>query len=145
MHFSAEAFSDHIEAARRLGAAHWAELYGETPFPAELEKLADLQRQGGFAYYVAKVGDEVVGHVGFFLIYSPVHAARMAIDAFYYVVPEHRRNGTARKLLAFAGQALQATGVPNVFASALRGSNLAQIIESAGYERSATMYRFQGA
>lgn len=144
--FAAEQFNSVREEADRLGRAHWCELYGDAPFPTDHDGVAALQDADGFSYFVARNdAGELVGHVGFFVFYSPVHGQAMALDAFYYVDPRHRKHGGARKLLNFAGNALVAAGVPNVIVSCQQGSGLGQMIQDAGYERASTAYRFEGA
>lgn len=144
--FEAAPFNTVRDGADRLGRAHWRELYGEAPYPANLDGIAEMQASGAFAYFVARTtGGEVVGHVGFFVFQSPVHGEKIALDAFYYVDPQHRKHGTARKLLKAAGEILTASGTPVVIVSCLNGSGLGQMIQDAGYQKASTAYSFVGA
>lgn len=141
--YSREAIGEVIGRADQLGRQHWRELYGETAYVADLAKISALD---DFAYFVARTAEGVtVGHAGFFLIASPFHGATVAMDAFYYVLPGHRRFGAASGLLRHAAEDLKAHGLSEVLVSRMDGTSLGPMIESAGFRHSSHVYRFGGA
>lgn len=143
--FAPESIAKVIEVADRLGAQHWREFYGATPYVADLQKIAKLEADGGFAYFVARDADgEIVGHVGFIVFHSPFHGQSMALDVFYYVEPAHRGNGAAGALLHQAASELAERGISPVV-SCMAGSGFGAALERAGFELSGHTYRVRGS
>jgi ribosomal-protein-alanine N-acetyltransferase len=64
--------------------------------------LAELRRESGRLYIVAKVGGEVVGHAGLLLVGDDAHVTTMGVDEAH----QGRRIGT-RLMLVLARQAIK--------------------------------------
>jgi GNAT superfamily N-acetyltransferase len=144
--YAAEPVGPVIHIADALARLHWAELYGDEPYQAQLDKVVELERAGGSAYFTARTeAGRIVGQAGFMLFHSPFHNARIAMDVFYYVLPEFRSGGAASALLRFAGESLARSGISNVIATSMVGGKSAALMEKAGYRLSGQTFRFVGA
>ena len=139
-----EKYADCVAEAVVLNAFHWLELYGKTGYRCDHGGLVDLEANGGFVYYTLRQSEELCGHAAFMLIKAPYLGQTIALDAFYYIKPEHRGTMEICKLLKFAGTHLMENKIGSVLISHKTGANLSPILKRAGYEEAGSTFFFKG-
>ena len=141
---SVESYESCAAEAAVLTALHWQEMYGKQGYRANHGGMVDLEKAGGFAYFTLRDTDgKLCGHAGFMVLNSPFYGMLIAIDVFYFVLPEHRGGLGICKLLRLAGEHMTKCGIRRIMASHHVGSDLHPILERAGYVMSASMFTFR--
>lgn len=141
-----EPFAPCREAALELGRAHWREFYGSEHFPGDPDAVEAMNADGRLIYFTARDEDgALVGHGAWMVFETPLQACKAAMDLFYYVVPERRREGLASDLLNFAGRHMVEAGIPVVLASHMVGADLASTLVEAGFRPASLVYHFAEA
>ena len=139
-----EKFADVSAEAVVLIGKHWAELYGNANLRSDLGGMIELEKTGNFAYFTLRTETgELAGHAGFMVFRSPFYGAMIAIDIFYYVLPEHRGGLGICKMLKLAGQMLKVNGVSQIVISHKKDNNLGVLLQRANYEPSGEIYEFK--
>lgn len=144
MNIQNELFRDCVSEAAILFSSHWIELYGKFENRTNNDGIVDLEAQNRFAYFTVR--DEynsLTGHAGFIIINSPIHGCVMALDAFYYMKPEHRGTLDISKLLRFSAEYLMSHDVDRVVVSMMMEKDISPIIKLAGFVKSGETFIYQ--
>ena len=140
-----ERYADCVAEAAVLNALHWSESYGHAGYRADHGGISDLEGRGGFAYYSLRNSSGVLmGHAAFLLNYSPCNGAMVAVDAFYFILPQYRGSFGMAKLLRYAANDLRQQGITNIIVSHKASNSIGKIIERAGFCKSGETYTFNG-
>lgn len=140
-----ERFCDVSAEATNLTTKHWAEFYGPGGFRADIGGVIDTEAAGRFRYFTLRSEDGVLaGHLGMMLIPSPYYGKVIAMDVFYYVLPEFRGTTAICKLLRFGAQALRAAGISQIVVSHPADKDLSVLMKRAGFDKTSDMYTFGG-
>lgn len=92
-----------------------------------------LDAAGCLVVYEARDSDKLVGYAIYILTERPhARGERVGILDSVYLLPEHRRRETAKKLLAFAEEGLVELGISAISAGA-RNEPLARWLRQQGY------------
>jgi len=138
-----ELFADCVADSAVLMAMHWKELYGARGFRMDFGGISDSETVGGFKYFTLRTEEgQLVGHLGMMVFKPPYYGLVIAMDIFYYVLPEHRGSMAICKLLKFGGETLKAMGVQQVNMSHPVDNDLGIILKRAGYTKTSDMYKF---
>ena len=138
-----ELFGDNVSDAAVLSAIHWKELYGNAGFRVDFGGVVDTEAAGGFKYFTLRnENEELVGHLGMMVIRPPYYGKIIAMDIFYFVLPEFRGTFGLCKLFKFAAASLQAMGVQKVNLTNPVHVDLAPVLKRAGYVKTGETYTF---
>ena len=140
---SKELYSDCVAESAILNAEHWIELYGKKGYRANHGGMVDLENSGGFVYFTLRTPENyLAGHAGFMLINSPIYGMWIALDAFYYIKPDHRGHMGMCRLLKFSGDYLTSHGIERVLLSGKTALALTPIIERSGFVKGGDLYSY---
>jgi hypothetical protein len=138
-----ELFKDNVADAAVLIAMHWKEMYGPEGLRANFGGISDTEAVGGFKYFTLRDESNVLaGHLGMMLINTPYYNKTIAMDIFYYVLPEYRGSFAICKLLKFGAQVLKNMGVQQINVSHPEHKDLGVVLKRAGFHKSSDMYTF---
>jgi hypothetical protein len=138
-----ELFRDNVADAASLIAAHWKEFYGPAGFRTDFGGMVDTEANGGFKYFTLRDDEgKLAGHLGMMVMSLPYYGKVIAMDIFYYVLPEYRGSFAICKLLKFGAQALQSMGVQQINISHPENKDLGVVLKRAGFNKSGEMYIF---
>jgi RimJ/RimL family protein N-acetyltransferase len=129
-----------------LSGMHWKELYGTSNgYCCDFPAVVLSEQNGGVAYFTLRDPEgKLAGHVGFMVYRNPFYGKLIAMDIFYYILPEFRGSLGMCKLLRFAGTTLRSQGVDQVVVSHQEGNNLSSILKRAGYIKAGETYFYEG-
>lgn len=145
LNVSHESYQACVAESAILNALHWIELYGVAGYRADHGRICDMERDGCFAYFALRSENKsLAGHAGFMLINSPFYGKVIALDAFYYILPEFRGAFGMCKLLKFAAKTMKENGAGSVIVSHKTANNIRPIIERAGFVKTGETYTFTG-
>jgi hypothetical protein len=138
-----EFFKNSVADAAVLIAMHWKEMYGPEGLRANFGGIVDAEAAGTFKYFTLRDdGNVLAGHLGMMLIHTPYYNKVIAMDIFYYVLPEYRGTFAICKLLKFGAQVLKSMGIQQVNVSHPEHKDLGIILKRAGFHKSSDMYTF---
>jgi len=138
-----ERFADSVTDATVLMAMHWKELYGAAGFRADIGGMTDMEARGEFFYFTLRSDKgELAGHLGMMIIRQPLYGKLIAMDLFYYILPEHRGGTAICKLLRFGAESLQRMGIPQISMSHPADNNLGALLKRAGFRKTSEIYNF---
>jgi hypothetical protein len=129
-----------------LTGLHWKELYGSSEgYSADFVSMMESEKLGGVAYFTLRTMErKLAGHACFMVYRSPFYGKLIAMDIFYYILPEFRGSFGMCKLLKFAGTSMRSQGVDQVVVSHQVSNDISPIIVRAGFEKSGETYFFKG-
>lgn len=129
-----------------LTGLHWKELYGSSAgYSPDFVAMVESEKHGGTAYFTLRTPEgKLAGHAGFMVYRSPFYGKLIAMDIFYYILPEFRGSFGMCKLLRFAGSTLRSRGVDQVVVSHQASNDLSPLLKRAGFAKSGEMYFFEG-
>jgi hypothetical protein len=141
-----ESFAANSADIAVLTGLHWRELYGTTEgYGPDFKRIAESEKNGGVAYFTLRTPEgKLAGHFCAMVYVSPFYGKLVAMDIFYYILPEYRGSFGMCKLLKFAGNAMKKQGVDQVIVSHMSGSKLGPILSRAGFNKAGEMYFFEG-
>ena len=94
--------TDRIESLWKLQTAYKAEIGEEVPGEAEKERLQEAMAKERILFYGAWDGNEPVGCCSVTVGFSTFDYAPCGAFEDFYLVPQYRHKGIARKLVMFA-------------------------------------------
>lgn len=129
-----------------LTGLHWKELYGSCEgYSPDFASMLMSEKQGGVAYFTSRTAEgKLAGHACFMVYRNPFYGKLVAMDVFYYILPEFRGSFGMCKLLRFAGTTMRSQGIDQVVVSHQEGNDLSPLLRRAGYTKSGEMYFYEG-
>ena len=129
-----------------LTGLHWREMYGNCDgYSPDFNGVVESEKRGGVAYFTLRTPEgKLAGHFCLMVYRSPFYGKLLAMDIFYYILPEFRGSLGMCKLMRFASSTLRQQGVDQVVVSHKTDNNLAPILKRAGFAKSGDMYFFEG-
>lgn len=129
-----------------LTGLHWKELYGSSEgYSPDFASMLEGEKRGGSAYFTLRTAEgKLAGHACFMVYRSPFYGKLIAMDIFYYILPEFRGSFGMCKLLRFAGSTMRSQGVDQVVVSHQASNDLSSILKRAGYAKAGETYFFEG-
>ena len=129
-----------------LTGLHWREMYGNCDgYSPDFSGVVESEKRGGVAYFTLRTPEgKLAGDFCLMVYRSPFYGKLLAMDIFYYILPEFRGSLGMCKLLRFAGTTLRSQGVNQVVVSHQEGNNLSPILKRAGYNRAGETYFYEG-
>ena len=129
-----------------LTGLHWKEMYGSSAgYSPDFASALLSERNGGAAYFTLRDQEgKLAGHASFMVFKSPFYGKLIAMDIFYYILPEYRGSFGMCKLLRFAGSTMRSQGVEQIIVSHKTDNNLSPILIRAGFEKTGEMYFYEG-
>ena len=129
-----------------LTGLHWKELYGSSEgYSPDFASMIESEKRGGVAYFTLRTAEgKLAGHACFMVYRSPFYGKLVAMDIFYYILPEFRGSFGMCKLLRFAGSTMRSQGVDQVVVSHQASNDLSTLLKRAGFAKSGEMYFFEG-
>lgn len=111
------------------------------PLAIDYNVILKLGEDGSYKCYSARIGEEVIGYVGFY-VYNHVHHSGVMIAAqdAIYVKPEYRNQGLGYALLKFSEEALKPLGVKYVQHAVTPCYDFSYLLERNGYKPLETVY-----
>lgn len=139
-----ESFEDNLEYLKPLLPIHYKELalnQDRVPLSPQFDKYIEAEKQGGLIFVALRDKGDLVGYfIGFVslgLHYSTCLTCQMDI---FYVLPEHRGNGTGFKLFEFVELQLKKRGVQRMFVGSKMHKDASWLFEKLGYTPVETYY-----
>ena len=141
-----ESFAANAADIAVLTGLHWKELYGSASgYNPDFKSVAASETAGGVAYFTLRTPEgKLAGHFCAMVYVSPFYGKLVAMDIFYYILPEYRGTFGMCKLLKFAGNRLRQQGVDQIIVSHMANNNLGPILSRAGFAKTGEMYFFEG-
>ena len=141
-----ESFAANAADIAVLTGLHWKELYGSASvYNPDSKRVAASETAGGVAYFTLRTPEgKLAGHFCAMVYVSPFYGKLVAMDIFYYILPEYRGTFGMCKLLKFAGNRLRQQGVDQIIVSHMANNNLGPILSRAGFAKTGEMYFFEG-
>lgn len=141
-----ETLADNASDVAVLTGLHWKELYGSCKgYSPDFASMIEAEKCGGSAYFTLRTTEgKLAGHACFMVYRSPFYGKLVAMDVFYYVLPEFRGSFGMCKLLRFAGATLQSQGVNQIVVSHQANNNLSPLLIRSGFSKAGEMYFFEG-
>ena len=141
-----ETFAANAADIAVLTGRHWQELYGSSAgYSPDFAGVVDSEKRGGVAYFTLRTPEgKLAGHFCAMVYRSPFYGQLIAMDIFYYVLPEYRGSFGMCKLLRFAATTLKQSGVDQVVVSHKTDSGLGPLLKRSGFAQSGEMYFFEG-
>ena len=135
------------EEMREIHALHFQEtetLYLDEPFNPDYGRYIDAERRNGFVLFTVRHNSTLVGYLQYY-VYRDMHASGMftAKEDAFFLLPEHRGQGLAPKVLDFAEDFLQKLGCRYVGMSdksPIGGVALGGFLKHRGYRDVAVYY-----
>ena len=91
-----------IEALWKLQKKYKAEIGEDEPGNAEKERLAEAVRTGRILFFGALDGEELIGCCSVTVGFSTFNYLPSGVFEDFYILPEYRHRGTARRLVESA-------------------------------------------
>lgn len=141
-----ELFANNTADIAVLTGLHWRELYGTSEgYSCDFPGVILSEKKGGVAYFTLRTPEgKLAGHAGFMVYSNPFYGKLIAMDIFYYILPEFRGSFGMCKLLKFAGSTMRSQGVDQVVVSYQQNNNLSSILKRAGYVKAGENFFFEG-
>jgi RimJ/RimL family protein N-acetyltransferase len=141
-----ESFAANAADIAVLTGMHWRELYGSSNgYAPDFRGVAESEKHGGVAYFTLRDPEgKLAGHICLMVYRSPFYGKLIAMDIFYYILPEYRGSLGMCKLLRFASSTLRQQGVEQVVVSHQATNDLSPILKRAGFVKAGEMYFFEG-
>ena len=129
-----------------LTGLHWKELYGSCEgYSPDFASMLESEKRGGVAYFTLRTPEgKLAGHACFMVYRSPFYGKLIAMDIFYYILPDFRGSFGMCKLLKFAGSTMRSQGVDQVVVSHQSSNDLSPLLVRAGFKKAGETYFFEG-
>ncbi len=98
----AEIKTENFEELKKLQIAYKAEIGEDTPTEAELESLRKAIKQEQIHFYGCICEKALVACCSICFTYSTFNYGKAGVFEDFYIMPEHRHKGIARKLVMYA-------------------------------------------
>ncbi len=138
---------DNVEDLKKLHASHYSETevhYKKHKVDVNYPHYADCQKRGTlFAFGAWGSLQELVAYLFMYLSPSAHDSSMVATADMFYLLPEHRGSGIARRLLQIAEARLKEQGADYMIVtdkSPLGAPHLKVLFESEGYAQMAIAY-----
>lgn len=136
------------EEIKPLHTAHYQETesrYKHHTVAVDYEYMGKCEDEGRMVCFGARLVDseQLVAYLFFWISRSVHDGALNALEDAFYIVPEHRGSGLARRLLNYAENRLKELKVDYVFMSSkdpVGGPHLKMFFESMDYKQTAVVY-----
>ncbi len=115
--------------------------FADWPLDVDMEVYRNLERLGRLRVFTAREGGELVGYCTFFLVRS--HQRKSLVTGFedaFYLRPEYRKAGTARRLMLYAEEALRAEAAVVMYHAPMSEPRFATILSRTGYTKYSETY-----
>jgi len=140
--------AEHVDQLRPLHARHYSETevhYKKHRVGVNYPHYIACEARGTLFCFGAKIAstDELVAYLFMYLSPSAHDSSMVATADMYYLLPEHRGSGIARRLLQVAEERLKAAGADYMIVSdksPLGAPHLKVLFESEGYAQMAIAY-----
>jgi len=140
--------ASNVESLKKLHAAHYAETevhYKKHKVKVNYDHYAACEKRGSFVCFGARALDteELVAYLFVYLSPSAHDESTVATADMFYLLPEHRGSGIARRLLKVAQERMKALGADYMIMtdkSPLGAPHLKVLFESEGYAQIAIAY-----
>lgn len=140
----------HISVAKIQAASNIGELLDayaqESALAVMPEPMLDwdiyeaLEESGGIIAHGAYVDDTLVGFMVIMMCYAAQYSADIGNTMLLFVLPEHRRFGTGKKLVDSVAEAAFTHGMAALAIGAPSDSRLAKAAESMGFKETNRVY-----
>lgn len=137
-----------IEDIRPLHAAHYAETevkYKHHTVGVNYAHMAACDEAGTMRCFGARLVDtnQLVAYLFVYISPSAHDSSLSAVEDAYFIMPEYRGSGLARRLLQYSEKRLKELGVDYFFMSSkapVGGPNIGMFLETEGFKATAVMY-----
>jgi GNAT superfamily N-acetyltransferase len=137
-----------IEDIRPLHEAHYAETetkYKHHKVGVNYEHMSKCDENGTMKCFGARLVDteQLIAYLFVYITKSAHDSSLGAVEDAYYIMPEYRGSGLARRLLQFSEKRLKELGVDYFYMSSkapVGGPNLGMFLETEGFKATAVMY-----
>jgi GNAT superfamily N-acetyltransferase len=137
-----------IEEIRPLHAAHYAETevkYKHHTVDVDYAHMAACDDAGTMRCFGARLVDsqQLCAYLFTYISKSAHDSSMVAMEDAYYVMPEYRGSGLARRLLQYSKKRLKELGVEYLFMSSkapVGGPNIGLFLETEGFKAVAVSY-----
>lgn len=133
-----EDIRDEIEPIHR---AHWeeTEMYRHgVGFAPDYRRLMDYERRGSYYLFTLRHEGKLVGNIGIYLNRSMHTQKKVASEDTFFILPEHRGGGTAKKFHDYVERQLQQAGVTEMRITVKNTNRVGKLMQRWGYEPVAT-------
>lgn len=139
---------DSIEDIRPLHEAHYAETetkYKHHTVAVNYEHMARCDEAGTMRCFGARLVDsqQLIAYLFVYISPSAHDSSLCAVEDAYFIMPEYRGSGLARRLLQYSEKRLKELGVDYFFMSSkapVGGPNIGMFLETEGFKSTAIMY-----
>lgn len=141
--FHVERPQDVWEAMRPLMQMHWEEVafYRDMPLNVDYGRYVDYYQRGALRIYAARIQTMLVGYSIFLLTHPPHYKSSFeAHQDTLFVHPDHRRGGTAVKLMEFSEDDLALEGVEIIRLHVKAAHDPAAFLRRMGYSLEDHLY-----
>jgi len=140
--------ADCVEELRPLREAHYFEtepVYKHHSVNVNWPHFVACEAAGTAKCYGARLVDsqQLIAYLLVYVVPSAYDSSMIASDDGYYIVPEYRGSGLARRLLQFSEKRLKELGVDYFLMSSRKpsgGANVGLLLEDEGFVPFATAY-----
>lgn len=131
-----------------LDTAHYGETevkYKSHTVKVNYPHFIACEKAGTLVCFGARLADtgRLVAHFRVYISPSAHDSSLVAVEDAYYLVPEYRGSGLARRLLQYSEKRLKELGVNYFFVSSkapIGGPNIGMFLETEGFKATAVMY-----
>lgn len=139
---------DSVADIRPLHDAHYLETekaYKHHQCKVNYDHMIACERAGTMVCFGARLADtqRLVAYLFVYVSPSAHDSSLNAVEDAYFIVPEHRATGLARRLLKYSEQRLKELGVDYFFMSSKKpvgGPNIGMFLESEGFKETSIQY-----
>ena len=136
------------EDIRPLHEAHYAETetrYKSHKVGVNYEHMGKCDDAGTMRCFGARLVDsqQLIAYLFVYISPSAHDSSLCAVEDAYYIMPEYRGSGLARRLLQYSEKRLKELGVDYFFMSSkapVGGPNIGMFLETEGFKPTAIMY-----
>ncbi len=139
---------DCVEEIRPLHAAHYLETetkYKRHDVGVKYDHYIACEKAGTLQVFGARLADtqQLVAYLFVYVSPSAHDSSMVATEDMYFILPEHRGSGLARRLLQYSKARLKELGVDYFFMTSKKpvgGPNIGMFLESEGFKAVAVSY-----
>lgn len=134
--------ADSVEEVRPLHAAHYAETetkYKKHQVAVKYDHYVACEKAGTLQVFGARLAatQQLVAYLFVYVSPSAHDSSMVATEDMYFILPEHRGSGLARRLLQYSKARLKELGVDYFFMTSKKpvgGPNIGMFLESEGFK-----------
>ena len=132
--FRVEHIEDIVDELAPLTIEHHAEVNAFSDTPLNINWGKYVSAKNHYKLITCRVGDELVGWIGFFVYEHMRHMGyKIAKEDWYYLVPKCRGKGVGKELFKYAENVLRDADINRVMISCKVDHDHTGLIESLGY------------